>query len=1245
MKTPQHRTRSAFTLIETLTTLAIIVILTALLIPSLLNWRTQAFQERLHATSNLLSQACVRAGLAGELVPSESRGTLADVVGWYQTNGYVQKGNVDISGLTLDAIGQGSYFDCTDTSTETRTVIGAPVLPGPIAALWWNTRYIQLSVPNTPVDAQYLVLESSPDNQTWTEVASKVVDTYTDGPFQPNTSLYYRIVAVNSFGRTAGPSSKATTAPPLPAPNSLSIALGSTTTTTPNSPPALPMTYSLPTVTASPGSGSSSVIGNDLGGWEWLFASGGNNSAASYGGSVTMTPMTPPGAITFSSVTAYNYTLTLPSLPHDLVDINGRIFDCAWNWTLFSSTNGQDWGSSAEFDWRSALGPLDAKTGFGWICQKSGAWLENPAPVTFDATPGSTYYYRLVGQDTAGLLVYGDVISITTPIDSQIGAPATPPVSPNAPIAPTQVTINNLSQTALNVTMPPLPDRATSLTLEASTDGGNSWVVVATGLAGNAVVPQSNLTSAMTYAYCVSAVNSYGATQGSPIAITTLGGLPSAPGSVVVGNRTTNGYTFTLPQLPANATSFTLQTSENGATWTNVGTGYGSGALVPVTGLASNKSTPYLLLAVNQYGFAPGSPFFATTGGVPSTPAPPTATNLAPTSFDIQLPSLPNFATGLTLQSSPDEGGTWVPQSGNPVLAAHAVVSATATPGTTYTYRVVAVNQWGEAPSAALTVTTPKLPSTPDVATVLNLGSTGFRLLMPPLPVGATSLTLESYPGAWSSDAALDAWTSDAANQGLDGGVPLTVSEKVPSTDYTYRVVAVNQWGSTAGCAFTIKTLAPVPPGVPGAPTVSYLAPRSFTLGMPSLPSNTDYLALQTLPSGLNGDVTHGLTDLASVDESSWVYAGIETPAGQSVDVIAMADIYGFSPGSTYICRLIAVSMTGGSTAGAPFTVTIPTSCNPDLAAPAAPTVSNLSLSMFTLTMPTLPANAEYFVLQSGGFEGQYGGTAFADLASKDENSWGSASPYLPAYLSASQSVDVFTTDLGNDLVAGRTYIYRLVAMDFAGNYTATPFTVTMPTGEETPQTPDAAIVSDVSPSGFTLTMPSLPAYTYYLNLQFSFDGGNAWYNSGADASGGQTHYQAAEQVVFADDPAYAPMFRVVAIGWAGSTAGTPFTVITPPSVPATPATPIVSNVSQGGFTLTMPSLPANADYLTLQFSFDGGNAWYNFGADASGGQTHYQAAEQVVFADDPAYAPMFRVVATGGAGSTGGTPFSIINQ
>ncbi len=1227
MKTPPDQTNRGFTLPETLTTLAIIVILTALLVPSMLNWRARAYESRLHATSNLLAQACVRAGLAGETVPSDNRGTLADVVDWYQTNNYIQKGKVDISGLTLDAIGAGSYFDCTNASTETRSIIGAPVLPGPIAAVWWNTRYIQLSVPNAPIDAQYLVLESSPDNQTWTEVKSGVLDSYTDGPFQPNTAFYYRVAAVNSYGRTEGPSSRATTAPPLSAPNSLSIALGSTTTTsTPNSPPPMPVTYSLPSVPATPGSGSSSISGNDIGGWEWLFAKSGTNSSYSSGGTATATPLTPPGAITFTSVTSYSYTLTLPTLPHDLVDENGRIFDFAWNWTLFSGTNGKDWTYSPQFDWRSALGPLDEKTGFGWICQESGAWLENPAPVSFAATPGTTYYYQLVGQDTAGLLVYGDVISITTPVDG--GTPTTPPVSPNAPVAPAQVSISDLAQTSLTVTMPPLPERATSQTLEASTDGGNSWVVVASGLGANAVVPQSNLTSTMTYAYCVSAVNTYGATQGSPLAITTLGGLPSVPGSVTVGNKTTNGYTFTFPQLPANATSFTLQTSENGATWTNIGTGYGSGAVVPRTGLAANTSTPYLLLAVNQYGYAPGTPFFATTGGVPSKPAAPTSTILTTTSFNLQLPALPSFATGLTLQSSPDRGLTWLPESGNPVLAGQAVVSVTATPGTTYTYRAVAVNQWGEAPSDAMTVTTPQVPSTPGVATVLNLGMTGFRLLMPALPVGATSLNLEAYSASWGSE---------PANQGLDGGVLLTVSDKSPSTDYIYRVVAVNQWGATTGSAITVTTLAPPAPDAPVPATVSNLSPSSFTFIMPSLPANADCLTLQALPSELNWNAVHGLIDAASVEESSWMTVRTGLAADQPVDVGATVDGFNLNPGQSYIYRLVAVSI-NGSTAGGWFSVTIPTGL-PGMPGPT--TVSNLTPWSFTLTMPSLPANADVLLLQALpegiSWDITYGWT---DLASVDESSWTPASPYLAAYFAGDQSVSVASTPGGYELIPGHPYIYRLVAMGMNGSTAGTPFTVTIPTSMPAPDAPAPATVSNSSSTGLDLTMPALPANADTLTLQMSFDGGNAWYNFGAD-------YRSAGEVVFVDAPpqGMALIFRVVANGQGGSTAGTPFDPFTA-SVPApdSPAPATVSNVSLSGFTLTMPSLPANADYFTLQFSFDGGTAWYNFGADASGSQTHYGAADQVAFSDDPTYAPMFRVVANGGAGFTAGTPFTITN-
>jgi len=1259
MKTSPTRSKGAFALAETLVVLAMIAIVAALLAPSLMTWQSSVAQDRLRATASLLSQACSRAGLAGAAVPESSRGTLGDIVTWYQANGYIQPGLVDVSKLSLSDFGDIGFTDCTNGNPNAPVFAGdaSSLTPGPTAALWWNTRYIQLSLPATPTGAQTLDLEGSTDGVNWTVVASNVTDTFTDGPFDPNTTRYYRVVAVSNSGRTPGPTTTATTAPPLAAPNSLSVVLGTVTGTSTNPPPPAPLTYTLPAVPNQGNSGPSA--GLDLGGWQWLL-SGTGNSPYPAGGAVTSTPLSPPGAITFSNVTSTNYTLTLPTLPHDLVDENGRIYDFAYNWILCSSTDGKNWTYPANCEWRSTLGPPATKTGFGWTCQGTGDWVENPSPMVFDATPGTTYYYQLVGSDTAGLHVYGKVISITTP-----GAVAESPVSPNAPAAPGQVSVSNLSQTSVNLTMPTLPDRATSLMLEASTDGGNSWVTVATGLGENEVVPQTGLTSATYYAYCVCAVNAFGSTQGTPKSVVTLGGLPSVPGAVVIGDVTTSSYTFTLPQLPNAATSFTLQTSYNGLTWTTISSGLGSGAVVAETGLAPNSSTPYLLLAVNQYGYAPGSPFFATTGGIPAAPSTPAVANLGATSFNLRLPALPTGAASFTLETSAD-GSAW--QDGETGLAGLAVVSEAAQPGSTYNFRLKSVNAWGETPGSSFTVTTPQTPAAPGNVTLNSLTDTGFRLLMPSLPSGADTLKLET-----TSDNGLT-WQPEAGHDPLAGGATVIESGLTPNTTYSYRVQAVNQWGETPGTGFSVTTAGP--PAAPGEIAVSGVTTSSFAFTLPGLPSGATSLTLEVLsggnwitdgtnanvagnaviqesgktagttyqyqllannawgstaglsfavmtnvaapsapenPMGLSQTPTSftlgmpalptGATSLSvqlSTDGSAWTTGADSLAAG------ATTTISGLTPEAKYYCRALAVN-SGGSTPGNTFAVTMP----PLPTAPGVIAASNVGSNSLTLTMPGLPPGATSLTLE----------------ASLDGSTWATGKVWTSGstWVTGTGLTHGSTAPQGG-LTAGTTYYYRAVAVN---SYSAMSGSSIAVTTASLPSAPDVATVSSLATTSFALTMPALPANTTYLTLQTSADAGATW----TDANPGLAAGASVSKIGLTNGATY--YYRLLAVNSFGSTAGPQFTVTTL-ALPGTPGVATSSAVTATSFTLTMPALPANAATLTLRTSTDGGFNWTDANTGLAGGAT---VSKTGLTAGTTYY---YHLVAVNANGSTAGSQFTV---
>ena len=628
------KTNRGFTFIEAIIMVAIISIVGAITVPSMLDSKTKALADKTRALDKLLSDACIRAGLDGLTLPATNKGTLPDVVAWYQSKGYLATSpKIDLTGLDLSLISV-QYADCgvsnggivTGTGgtpvsgTTPTTTAELPSAPGPVTETWWDTRRLMVTLPSLSTGAQSLTLQKSTDGHTWTDAASGDAGgaSYSDGPFNPSTTEYFRVAAVNQYGETTGPTTTEVTAPPLSPPGTISVG---TTPPTETSSPGVPIPPTAPGGSDYTGGGDGS---SGTGGHTGTGGTGGGggpvripvtnwgNNGGGPAGPVTggsSSGLTPPGNITITNLSPTGYTLELPLLPHDLVTEGADVYDFAWGWILYSSTDGQNWNYNADWQWLSAVGSPGTAEQFGWD-DAQGTWIVNPGPIAITVAPGTTQYYKLVGFDTEGLSVSGAVTSVTSPSGQVSDA--------NVPAAPGEPTVENVSTTSLSVTLPALSTYAASLTLESSTNG-NTWTGAGSGLAGGAVVQETGLTPNATYYYRVAAVNQYGTTRGNMVSTTTLGG-PSAPGSVTVSAIEPTSLTLTLPALSTYADSFTLQVSTDGSTWAVDGanSGLAGGATVQESGLSQNTTYYYRVLAVNPYGSAPGASASATTTYYPT---------------------------------------------------------------------------------------------------------------------------------------------------------------------------------------------------------------------------------------------------------------------------------------------------------------------------------------------------------------------------------------------------------------------------------------------------------------------------------------------------------------------------------------------------------------------------------------------------------------------------------------------------
>ena len=188
------------------------------------------------------------------------------------------------------------------------------------------------------------------------------------------------------------------------------------------------------------------------------------------------------------------------------------------------------------------------------------------------------------------------------------------------------------------------------------------------------------------------------------------------------------------------------------------------------------------------------------------------------------------------------------------------------TPGSSYSFSVVAINIKGPSPSSIASASTlaPTIPSAPSITKVIATGTNSAQLsFSPPLDNGGLPIT--SYV-ATSSPGSLQTTVYQSA------GGTINITNLSHSTSYTFTLTAINAAGSSLPSAISpsITTATPPPPPEPVAPTpsVSALAAPAFTLS-----ASSENRTVNTAATGFTINSTGGA--IAS-------FAISATPAGMS---------------------------------------------------------------------------------------------------------------------------------------------------------------------------------------------------------------------------------------------------------------------------------------------------------------------------------------------------------------------------
>lgn len=242
------------------------------------------------------------------------------------------------------------------------------------------------------------------------------------------------------------------------------------------------------------------------------------------------------------------------------------------------------------------------------------------------------------------------------------------------------------------------------------------------------------------------------------------------------------------------------------------------------------------------------------------------------------------------------------------------------TPGSSYSFSVVAINIKGPSPSSIASASTlaPTIPSAPSITKVVATGTNSAQLTFTaPLDNGGspiTSYTATSIPGGIQA-------TALRSSAGI-----IDVTGLISSTSYTFTVVANNFAGSSkpSSASASITTLTPPPPEP--APSVETPAPTPI-LAAPAftLSSSSETRTANTVATGFTITSTGGL--IAS-------FAINTTPAGMSFSTSTGA-LTGtpttIATATTY--TVTATNATGSTTATFALTVLAPLSTDSTLTA------------------------------------------------------------------------------------------------------------------------------------------------------------------------------------------------------------------------------------------------------------------------------------------------------------------------
>jgi fibronectin type 3 domain-containing protein len=671
------------------------------------------------------------------------------------------------------------------------------------------------------------------------------------------------------------------------------------------------------------------------------------------------------------TVSVQNGTTTAPGAPslNNATAGNGSV---ALAWSAPSSN-----GGSAITGYKIYRGTSSGTETLLTTLGNVTSWTDN------GAANGTTYYYKVTAVNSVGESAASNEMSAT---------PTQPATVPGAP------TLNSAAGGNANVALAwtaPSSNGGSAITgykVYRGTSSGNETLLTTLG---NVTSWTDNTASnGATYFYKVTVLNSVGESAASnelsatPSQPATVPGAPtlssaaagngsvalawSAPssngGSAIIGYKIYRGTSSggeTLLTTLGNVTSWTDNTASNGATYF------------------------YKVTALNSIGESAASNELSATPSAPATaPSAPSLNSATPGNGSVALAwSAPSSNGGSAITGYRVYRGT---SSGSETLLTTLgnVTSWTdsgVTNGTTYFYKVTALNSVGESGASNELSATPTQPATVPGAPSLTSATAGNGSVAlgwsAPSSNGGSAITgYKIYRGTSSGNETLlttignvTSWTDNGVTNG---------------TTYFYKVTALNSVGESAASNEMSATPSAVAPGAPSL--------NSATAG------NGTVALAWSAPSSNGGSAITGYR----------VYRG--TSSGSETLLTTLSNLTswtdtGVTNGSTYYYKVSALNSAGESVAS-----------NERSATPTAPA-----------TVPGAPS-------LTGASAGKPRGVALTWKAPTSNG--GSAITAYKVYRSTSSGSETLLTTIGNvtswvdaNAAAGTTYYYQITAVNAVG--------------------------------------------------------------------------------------------------------------------------------------------------------------------------------------------------------------------